>query len=282
MIEIRDYFVFIANNKIINNLNITYQPNTINAIIGPNGCGKTTLLKGLCGLQKNSGLVYLNNTKLDIDKQKQHYISAFLEGGSYYTNMSVQENLNYVCLLNRINKNKINETLALVDFPKTHFKTKAAKLSLGQRQKLGLAMVLILQKTILLLDEPLNGLDMKAVEDFNNVLLRIKEQTGTTILLTSHLISELNNIIDTVSILKDGSLAFHCNGNQINETLFIEDKLMELLNRNNINYNEVKQGLLINNVSRSSLEELLKIEEIDNTKIRQIDNLEEIYKLAIA
>lgn len=285
MINIKDFNVYVANKEIINNFSIACKPNTINAIIGPNGCGKTTLLKGICGLNKTNGSVYLNDSKLDIDTQKHDYLSAFLEGGSYYINMSVYENLNYACLLNQLGKNRINETLALVDFPETHIKTKASKLSLGQRQKLGLAMVLILEKPILLLDEPLNGLDANAVENFNELLLRIKQQTDTTILLTSHLISKLIDIIDTVSILKDGSLAYQCNADEIANLLFIGDKkskLIDFLFLKNINFKVISHGILINNLSKDNLEELFFKESISNAKISLVENLEATYKLATA
>ena len=284
MIAIKNFSVFASGKKVIEELNVTYNLNSINAVIGPNGCGKTTFLKGLCGLNKSEGTIYFNEKKLDPYTQKQDCLAAFLEGGSYYLNMTVYENLKYACLLNKIDLKKINDTLSLVNFPITHLHTKASKLSLGQRQKLGLAMTLILEKPILLLDEPLNGLDVDGVDGFNELLLKIKAESKTTILITSHLIEKLINITDTISILKDGNLRCHFNNKQIGKICFITTKetlFTNLLKQQKISFKEIKQGLLISQVDEIILKQLVVTAGLSDVTLTY-PNLEEVYKYSIA
>lgn len=279
MIELKNFSVYASKKKIVHELNVNFSLNAIHAIIGPNGCGKTSLFKGLCGLYKFDGEFFFNSQRLDLYNQKQDLLAAFLEGGSYYLNMTVCENLKYACLLNEIDLKKINETLALVNFPNTHHHTKASKLSLGQRQKLGLAMTLILEKPILLLDEPLNSLDIDAVEDFNELLLKIKTETNTTILITSHLIEKLLDITDSVCILKDGYLKHKFDTKEIGSIYFIKSKesfLLNMLEQKKINYNTTKNGLLIYTADHI-LTDLLATAEITNLAPLAV-NIEDIYK----
>lgn len=284
MIEIKNFKVFVSRTQVVHDINVDFRLNSINAIIGPNGCGKTTLLKGLCGLNKYEGSVLFSGEKLDPFTQKQDFLAAFLEGGSFYLNMTVYENLKYACLLNKINLKRINETLLLVSFPNTHLNFRASKLSLGQRQKLGLAMILILEKPILLLDEPLNGLDIDAVDGFNELLLKIKSEKSTTIIFTSHLIEKVIKITDTVSILKEGHLVNHFSNEQIGKMISVSSKeevLINLLKQNQIDFKETKHGLLVWEIDENIFKQLLYKSGLQDLKL-SYPCLEEIYKISIA
>ena len=209
MIDIRTLQVYLSGKLIVEAQDLGFESGSIHAILGPNGCGKTTFLKGIGGLYKQESYMTINQEFYDPNSQSQDYIAGFFDGGAYYSNLTVRDNLNYARLLFGLEKTAVDEVLQLIDFPTAQEHSKASKLSLGQKQKLGLAMVLLLKRPLVLLDEPFNGLDRKAVDGLFAVLERIKVETGSTILLSSHLIPDLEARADHLTILKEGQVVLH-------------------------------------------------------------------------
>lgn len=195
--------------KALDNINIYIPEGSIFGLIGENGAGKTTLLKIIAGLSKKSSgkLSIMGNEQekdLRIARQK---IGCIIESPALYPNMNVEDNLKIQQLQRNgfIDKAKISSTLELIGLQDKR-KKHVWSLSYGMKQRLAIGLALIHNPVFLILDEPINGLDPLGIKDLRDLLKDINITYGTTILISSHILSELEQIITDYGILHKGVL----------------------------------------------------------------------------
>ena len=187
-----------GENKVLDDVCVSFEKGRIHGIIGRNGSGKTMLMKCICGfVPVTSGSIQVRGKKVgkDIDVPQNMGIiietPGFLNGYSGYNNLKFLANIN-----NKISEEKIIETLKLVKLD-PHNKKHVGKYSLGMRQRLGLAQALMEDPDILILDEPMNGLDQSGVEEMREVFAALAKK-GTTILMANHNAEDIEILCDTV------------------------------------------------------------------------------------
>lgn len=178
--------------------------------LGPNGAGKTTTLKMLLGLVHPSeghirllGQALTRENRLSILRQ----VGSLIESPSYYGHLTAAENLEIVRSLRNLPKSEIDEALQIVHLEHTG-KKQVAKFSLGMKQRLGIAAALMGKPKLLLLDEPTNGLDPAGIHEMRELIKSLPAQYGMTVVVSSHLLSEIDQIADHVGVIRHGQLVF--------------------------------------------------------------------------
>lgn len=193
------------SEKILKDINIEFEENHIYGIIGKNGSGKTVLLKIIAGYLKPShGEVYVMDKKIGVDIDFPDSMGLIIETPGFLLQYTAYQNLEYLAKIrNRINRNEIIDAIRMVGLDPTSRK-KVGKYSLGMRQRLGIAQAIMEKPDIILLDEPMNGLDKKGIVQVKQLLCELKEQ-GKTILMTSHYAEDLE-ICDKILEMDAGTL----------------------------------------------------------------------------
>ena len=187
------------------------QEGAIYGLIGKNGAGKSTLMKLILGLvKKDAGTIKVFGQKVTPKNQKEvnKNLGALIENPSFYDHLTGYENLEIICQLKGIKKEEISKTLDLVGLGNVG-KKKAREYSLGMKQRLGIAMAFIGRPNLLILDEPINGLDPQGIEEMRNLFKDIVKNTSTSILISSHILDEIEKISSHIGILKDGKLTYN-------------------------------------------------------------------------
>ena len=207
--------------KANDNISITVRKNSIYGLLGPNGAGKSTLLKMITGMiNPSSGKIYFNGKHWN--RKDLANIGALIETPPIYENLTAFENLKVRALLYNLPNSRIKEVLEIVDLTNTG-KKKSGQFSMGMKQRLGIAMALLNNPTLLILDEPTNGLDPIGIQDLRELILSFPKK-GITVILSSHILSEVEQIADDIGIIANGKLwyedSIHKNENL--ERLFME------------------------------------------------------------
>lgn len=191
----------------VNQVNMTIEKGQIYGLVGKNGAGKTTLMRLLLGLAfANTGEVSLfDESGTDRLKHKKR-IGALIEQPVFYENLTAKENLEVHRLLCGIeDPSKIDEVLRLVHLNDTG-KKKARQFSLGMKQRLGIAQALLNDPELLILDEPVNGLDPEGVKEIRDILTQLAKEKQITILISSHILNELQTIASHYGFMDKGYL----------------------------------------------------------------------------
>lgn len=174
-------------------------------LLGANGAGKSTLLKMITGLLRpDSGEVFFRGhkwTRADLAE-----IGALIETPPIYENLTAWENMKVRALLLGVSDERIREVLALTDIADTG-KKKAGAFSMGMKQRLGIALALLNNPRLLVLDEPINGLDPLGIQELRG-LIRSFPEKGITVIISSHILSEIRQTADFIGIIADGRLGF--------------------------------------------------------------------------
>lgn len=206
MIRVENVNLKIEKNTILNNVTMQVNKGEIVALIGRNGSGKTMLMKCICGFVKTtSGGIFVNEKKVGKEIDFPEKMGVIIETPGFISQYSGMKNLWLLAKLNStLTKNEIAKTMELVGLnPK--LKRHVGKYSLGMRQRLGIAQAIMENPDILILDEPMNGLDYQGVEDVRKLLLDLKEQ-GKTILIASHNTEDIAVLCDHVWEMKSGEI----------------------------------------------------------------------------
>ncbi|MDM5249185.1 ATP-binding cassette domain-containing protein [Lysinibacillus sp. G4S2] len=195
----------LSNVEVIKGCNMTVRQGSIYGFLGANGAGKTTIFKILTGLlTPSAGKVEVLGMDVTVNRDKiLRNIGSIIEVPIFYEHLSAEENLSlHLAYLNR-EEVDISKALEKVGLANTGSQP-VSKFSLGMRQRLGIARALVHQPKLLILDEPINGLDPSGIRDMRKLFLDLVEDYGMTILISSHILSEIEQIADTVSIIVDG------------------------------------------------------------------------------
>lgn len=203
----------------VDNVNMTIKKGDIYGFIGQNGAGKTTLIRLITGLiHKSGGEIELlgANEENELNKART-MVGSLIESPSLYTNMTARENLEVSRLVRNIpGKKCIDEVLELVGLKDVE-KKKVKNFSLGMRQRLGIANALMGNPKLLILDEPINGLDPMGIVEIRELLKKINKEKDMTILISSHILSELSELATTYGIISNGKLIEEITAKQLSE-----------------------------------------------------------------
>lgn len=196
----------VESKTILDNVTINIPNNSIYGFIGPNGAGKSTTIKSILGLIPSvSDKITFSKTSLFNNKSLLENVGSLIETPSLYEHLSAKDNLKIYQYL----ANSLESTSKLLDIVnlKNNEYQKVKTFSMGMKQRLGIAIAMINNPDILILDEPLNGLDPEGIHDMRMLFLRLKSE-GKTIVISSHLLLELELVIDYLGIINKGKIVF--------------------------------------------------------------------------
>lgn len=190
-VEVKNVSKSLGKNSILENVNFNLEKGKIYGLVGANGSGKSTLLKIILGLYKSKGKVYINGYDVKKNfKEAISKVSGVVDYVSLYEFLNAKENLRYFAYLYEVPVKRVDEVLDIVKFDGNDRKL-VRYYSLGMKQKLGIAISLLKDPDILILDEPTNGLDPKSISELRSTLKSFKDKT---IIISSHLISEIEKL----------------------------------------------------------------------------------------
>ena len=239
-----------GKKAVVRDLDLKVPKACVYGFMGPNGAGKSTTMKMLLGLIKSSsGEVTVDGKVMNVKNRIEILkgTGSLIESPSYYGHLSGRENLEIVKTLKQVPEQEIDQVLKLVRMERQQDK-KVREYSLGMKQRLGLAQALLGHPKLLLLDEPTNGLDPAGIQEMRELICQLPEKMGITVLVSSHLLSEMDQMADYVGIIHHGQLIF-------------QDKLEAL-------HEHSQSGLLIRAMNQTAALEILQRENISCT-VRQ-------------
>lgn len=195
-----------GHHEVLKGINMSVNKGDIYGVIGKNGAGKTTLFKVILGLSpSNSGNMSILGAGSEKDNNVNRARIGFFVGVNFYNYLSGAENLHYYRRLKGIKeKDEVERVLEIVGLDSDAAKIPVKKYSLGMKQRLGIANALLGSPEILIFDEPTNGLDPQGIMDVRNMIQKINEEEGTTIIVSSHILSELQNTAHRFGMLYNG------------------------------------------------------------------------------
>lgn len=196
------------NQTCVNQINLHIPKGKIYGLLGKNGAGKTTTMKMLLNLVKpTGGKIFLFGQDSDKAKQQIYYrIGSMIEAPGFYENLTAKENLTILAnLRGRHRKDTIENALSVAGLNAESNKL-FKNCSLGMKQRLGIAAAIMHEPEVLILDEPINGLDPIGIYEIRNYLLQLCKERKTTILISSHILNEIEQIADTIGIMQNGKL----------------------------------------------------------------------------
>ncbi|ONK23765.1 bacitracin ABC transporter ATP-binding protein [Bacillus sp. VT-16-64] len=208
MIETQQLTKRFKLEPVINQVSMNIKEGEIYGFLGPNGAGKTTLMKMLLNLVKpTSGKVFIQNQPIIATSYEYlRNIGSLIEYPIFYEELTAQENLQMHCAyMGYKDQSHIKKVLDIVGLQQIE-KKKVKEFSLGMRQRLAIGRAIVAKPKILILDEPINGLDPIGIKEVRELLVMLKQQYGMTILISSHIVSEIESIADTIGVLHQGEL----------------------------------------------------------------------------
>lgn len=202
-------FSFKPGENILSDVNLSVPKGCIYGFLGPNGAGKTTTLRIILGLLRQEHIDFklfgidFKTNRIELLKK----IGTLIEQPSLYLHLTGKENLEVFRLSYGCSKNRVNQVLDIVGLAGAANK-KAKAYSLGMKQRLGIGIALLHDPELLVLDEPTNGLDPNGIIEIRDLLLKLNQQEGKTILISSHLLAEIEKIATHVGIINHGKVLF--------------------------------------------------------------------------
>lgn len=221
ILETKNLCKTFREQRVVQDISLSVPKNSIYGLLGANGAGKSTTLKMITGmLTATSGEIYFDGHKWT--RHDLHSIGALIESPPLYENLTARENLQVRTTALGLPKSRIDEVLYVVELENTG-KKKAGKFSMGMKQRLGIAIALLNHPKLLILDEPMNGLDPFGIQELRELILSFPSK-GMTVILSSHILSEVNQIADHVGIISNGVLGYQgeLNKNTDLENLFVQ------------------------------------------------------------
>lgn len=202
-------YKFVQDEPILNNINIKVPTGSIYGFLGPNGAGKTTTLKLMLGLLRmQQGSISVLGKQIDTDRiEILRQVGSLIEAPSLYAHLTARENLSVLQKIYQCPASRIEEVLDIVGLPDTGNK-KAGRFSLGMKQRLSIAIALLPQPSLLILDEPTNGLDPNGIIEIRELLKKLNKEQNMTIVISSHLLSEIEKVVTDVGIINKGNVLF--------------------------------------------------------------------------
>lgn len=205
IVKVENVTKYFKQEKVLDDVNMNLETGHIYGIVGKNGAGKTVLFKIIAGFIKpSSGKVTVAGKIIGVDRDFPDSLGLIIETPGFLSQYNAYQNLLYLANINnKISKEDIKEAIRMVGLDPDSNK-KVGKFSLGMRQRLGIAQAIMENPNLIILDEPMNGLDKKGIEDVKELLLKLKGD-GKTILMASHYAEDME-ICDEVFLMEDGKL----------------------------------------------------------------------------
>lgn len=215
-IQIRHLTKSFGPHEIIHDYNMNVRQGAIYGFLGANGAGKTTIFKLLTGLlTPDSGSIEILGSKMPDNRDSMlSQIGSLIEAPTFYEQLPARRNLEIHLAYMGISGVDVGHALQRVGLPKGEEKA-VSRFSLGMRQRLGIARAMIHEPKILILDEPINGLDPMGIREMRDLFWQLSREKGVTILLSSHILSEIEHIADQVGVIADGTLLCETDLSQI-------------------------------------------------------------------
>lgn len=236
ILDVKNLSKSFGKRRILSDINIKIYEGDIVGLIGPNGAGKTTLIKSITSLYKiDSGSIIICN--FDIKKELEEALSkigCIIENPDMYNDLTGRNNIEIVKLLNNIKDNDYIEKM--IDFVKlrNRIDEKVKKYSLGMKQRLALICALIKKPKLLILDEPTNGLDPKGIKEFREMIKKISVEDNISVLISSHILKEVENICDKIVIIKEGIIIKEFGIEEVKyKNISLEDEYFKLVEGEN-------------------------------------------------
>lgn len=277
-----------GKNLVLKDINLEIKEGSIFGLIGPNGAGKSTLMKSILGLvEKDSGKITLYGKEVNERNQKEtnKNLGSLIEAPSFYDHLTAYDNLDLICDMKNINKDKIDKTLRDVGLIKSKDK-KVREFSLGMKQRIGIAIALIGNPKFLILDEPINGLDPYGIEEMRDLFKSIVKNSNTSILISSHILDEIEKISTHIGILKNGSLTY---SGSLEEYREIHPPVIVLKTSDNIKAskilalsqeNIIDDYLVLGNKSKEEVAKIIKtlVKDLDIYRVeKRKESLEKLF-----
>ncbi|MDQ0149653.1 ATP-binding cassette domain-containing protein [Eubacterium multiforme] len=275
IIEIKNVTKIYKNKNILKNITLKIDRESIYGLIGKNGAGKTTLLKIICGLIKvSSGIV-----KLDNDLR----IGSLIENPGLLPNLTAFDNIKIKCIAYGIDDTHYIEDLLNLIGLKYAKDIKIKQFSLGMKQRLGIALALVGNPDILVLDEPINGLDPQGIVEVRNLLIRLNKEKHMTIIISSHILEELSKIVTDYGIINNGKLMISESKSKLQNRCITKyeilskekDTIKKIFFKENIEFNNDTIKIATNENIEKVLDANLKYEY--RLKVLKKETLEEVY-----
>ena len=275
--------------KAVNNMNLQVNQGDIYGFLGPNGAGKSTTLRMILGLIKPDSGEILINGKSNSGSNRNFLtsIGALIEKPDFYKNLSAYDNLKILYKMSKLKDiNRISEVLKEVDlWDKKN--QKVGGFSQGMKQRLGIAQTLIHQPSLIILDEPSNGLDPQGQSDMRSLILRINQEMGITVIISSHILSEIEKISNRMVVINKGEKIVEGNVQELmkNELLKVSfksenlDSIALFLKKQSIDF-ESSNDSIVANINEENIPLILKKmvdENISITEMKQMRTLEELF-----
>jgi ABC-2 type transport system ATP-binding protein len=253
VVELKHVTKVIKGKKIIDDLSFTIEEGEVFGFLGPNGAGKTTTIRmmvGLMGITSGEILICGKNVEKEFEDALQH-IGGIVENPELYKFLTGYQNLmQYARMVNGVSKHKINEVVEFVGL-KERIHDKVKTYSLGMRQRLGLAQSLLHDPKVMILDEPTNGLDPAGIREIRDHLKKLTKEKGMSVIVSSHLLSEMEMMCDRIAIIQHGKLVdiqkVHDFQQESKQKYFFEVELksVEGVKNFNFSYEKVENGIVI-------------------------------------
>lgn len=293
ILSIKDLEKYYEDSPVLKSINININEGEIYGLLGRNGAGKTTIMKIILGLTKpTKGKVILLGSDTSTDKGKEvlKNVGCIIESPGFYSNLTATENLMIFAKLRGDSENSVKEALKLVNLPYNDKKL-FGKYSLGMKQRLAIANAIMHKPKVLILDEPINGLDPIGIAEVRDLIKSLKEN-GTTILISSHILPELENLADRIGIINDGNLIDEINleewnsHNEFGVKIYVDktQEAINLLSKNGVNSEQMatfNKGIIIKNenVKVSDLNKIFIKNDLEvNGIIEEKITLEDYFK----
>ncbi|MFM1621111.1 ABC transporter ATP-binding protein [Streptococcus mutans] len=287
IIETKQLSKDFSGEAAVNQLSIHVRKNEIYGFLGPNGAGKSTAMKMLLGLlQPTHGSIRLFDKNFDSNQiALLSSVGSLIEEPSYYANLTGYENLEIIQRLLKLPKENIDKVLKIVKLYKQ--KDKLVKnYSLGMKQRLGIALAIIKFPKLLILDEPTNGLDPAGIQEIRELIKSLPQKYDMTVIISSHILSEIEQMATTVGIINKGKLLFEGQLTELEEDekyLFetSDDALAEqLLMRKGFELEE-NQSIVLKDYNKTNIAAAVKVlvaNDIDIYQVRMVrKSLEEVF-----
>ncbi len=242
-----------GSHKVLNGVDMHVNKGDIYGLVGKNGAGKTTLFKVVLGLSDfEEGKLSILGGKNEEENRKNRHKIGFFVGANFFGYLNARENLNYYRILKGIkDKSEVDRVLKIVGLTGDAAKVPAKKYSLGMKQRLGIANALLGDPDILIFDEPTNGLDPQGIADVRHLIQKINEESGKTIIVSSHILGELENTAHRFGIVHEGIIMKEMTSDEMKlKTGFVsleikeddQERARKILEENGVAVNAVKQA----------------------------------------